>query len=191
LMRAHPASVFMFRWVLYEPRDELVARLATGISRLAQCLPDSEGRLVVLAHSAGGVIASLAAHQIKLPPATRPVPWVTVLTVASPLSGKRDRAPNADGSQQALFFFDLGTRITGYPAAAAGVRVVHLRTHYPADWVMEPNGDLSPNDPTVGVPGAPQLELPDGLGHPESLEYVAAEIAADRWKRWRDGEPQP
>ncbi len=187
LMKNPPASVFMFRWVSYQSRDEISQELAAGVTRIAECIPDSEGRLLILAHSAGGVVSSFAASQIQLPRSTKPGPWVTLLTVASPLAGTVARKGNPDGGEESVFMLDLGTQIAHYPAPSRGVRVVHLRTHAPADAIMKPTGGVLPNDPTVGVPGAPQLELPGELTHAGAMIYVAEEVAADRWKQWRDG----
>ncbi len=119
LMQTPPASIFMFRWVPYDERDAITRRLAEGISRLAECLPGSEGRLLVVAHSAGGVAASFAVSRIHLPASTQKVPWVTVLTVASPLAGTVPRAPNAEGKEALAFVLDLGTSIPVYPRSAS------------------------------------------------------------------------
>src|SRR5258708_3721429 len=61
LLASHPSAVFMLRWVPYDSRDAVAQRLALGISRLAQCLPHASGRLIVLAHSAGGLVSSYGA----------------------------------------------------------------------------------------------------------------------------------
>jgi len=189
LMAGPHASIFLFRWVSYDSRDAVAARLAAGISKLSHCVPSSEGRLLILAHSAGGVLSSFAASRIQLPAATTKVPWLTILTVASPLSGTMARAVRPDGAEESALLLDFGTAISTYPAAAPGVRVVHLRSQAPADSVMTPYKGHVPNNPKVGVPGAPQLDLPDHLSHNGALVYVAGEIAADRWKGWRDGSP--
>ncbi len=186
LMESKPASVFMFRWIPFERRELIVTRLAKGVSRLAECLPGAPGRLLVIAHSAGGVIASFAVGRMTAPGPVGEARWLTVLTVAAPLAGKGRRDARPDGNGEAIFFLDLGTRILSYPAPTHGIQVVHLRTFAPADSVMEADQDLIPNDPKIGVPGAPQVDLPRGLSHPEALKYVAGEVAAGRWTAWRD-----
>jgi pimeloyl-ACP methyl ester carboxylesterase len=173
----HPAGIFMVRWVPYDERDAIVARIAAGVSRLAQCWPQQP--IVVVAHSAGGVVTSRAAAQMK----AGDVP-IDVLTVASPLAGTVRRAGNADGAQEAAMMLDLGSRIASYPVAAPAVHVVHLRTHAPADHVMQAAGDLVPNDPKIGVPGAPQVDLPDTLGHSEALDFVVEALIAGRAQAW-------
>jgi hypothetical protein len=52
------------------------------------------------------------------------------------------------------------------------VRVVHLRTQAPADVSMMGLPAHPPNDPSVGVPGAPQINLPAKLNHDGALIYV-------------------
>lgn len=183
LVGGGPASVFMFRWVPYDERDAIAQRLADGLFRLTSCIPSAPGRLLVVAHSAGGVVSSFAAARMHI---DRPwvEPWVTVMTVASPLHGTVRRAGNMSGRQEATFMLDMGSTISGYPAAAPGVRVLHLRSSPKSDAVMRPSGDLMPNDPTIGVPGAPQIDLPDTLDHAGALVYVADRIADGSWAQW-------
>ena len=179
---SRPRALFMLRWVPYDERDAIASRLAAGISRIAACVPDSRGRIIVIAHSAGGVLTGFAAGRLRLPAGEQP--WVHLITVASPLAGTVRRTGNADGSQEAVFMLDLGTRILAYPAAARGVHVVHLRTHAPADPIMQNSGDLFPNDVHIGVPGAAQVELPGELGHSDALVFVAREMVAGRGSEW-------
>ena len=172
-----PPAVYMFRWVPWDDRDEVAERMARGLSRLAAC---TSARILVLAHSAGGVVSSHAASRVKLEAGRT----IDLLTVASPLAGTVRRAGNEDGRAEATLMLDLGSRITGYPEAAPGMHVVHLRTQAPADHIMVPSGDLIPNDPSVGVPGAPQLDLPAELGHLEAMVYVVKELIAGRADAW-------
>lgn len=182
LMKARPAAAFMFKWVAYEDRDLMVQRLATGVSRLARC---TNRHLIVLAHSAGGVLASYAASQLAIPEGTT----VDVVTVASPLAGAMSRKPASTGEAQLFFLFDLGTRITGYPEVANTIQVWHLRTAYPSDEVMAPGSDgVSPNDKTIGVTGAIQLDLPSQLSHVAALTFVARRMARERWLEWLSAE---
>ena len=79
---------------------------------------------------------------------------------------------------------DFGTRIAGYPAAAPGVAAVHLRTQYPGDSVMQPTATHLRNDPKIGIPGAPQVDLPAELSHDGALGWVAEKIADGSWRAW-------
>ncbi len=176
LLRAEPRATFMFRWVSMGSRDAMVSRLAMGVSRLSHC---THHPILILAHSAGGVLASYATASIVAEAE------VTLVTVASPLAGTLARRPADTGEEQLYFLFDLGSRIATYPPAAPGVRVFHLATQYPADHVMAPGKDgTAPNDPQVGVPGATHLTLPADLSHVGALSWVARRMAREHWLGW-------
>jgi len=181
LLGARTAHVFVFRWFPWGERHVLVDRLARGLSRLAECGDAGPGRIVVVAHSAGGVLASLAAARVT-PPAAAPDGWLTVLTVAAPLSGAV-RGPASDDHDDLMFLFDLGAE-PHYAAAARGVSVVHLRTQAPADDEMEPRFGHAPNRRLAGVPGARRVDLPPGLSHSDALLFVARRLAADTLFGW-------
>jgi hypothetical protein len=174
-----PPAIFMLRWVPWDDRDLVRDRLAAGISRIADCA--REHRVLVIAHSAGGVITSHAASKIVVSDRAPVELW----TVASPLAGTVRRAGNPDGKAEATLMLDLGSRITQYPEAAPGVTVKHLRTQAPADHIMEPSGDLMPNDPKIGVPGAPQYDLPAQLTHEGALVYVVQQLTSGADAPWR------
>ncbi len=178
LRRARPAGVFLFRWFPWSSRDALVSQLSRGVSTLGWC---GTTPVVVLAHSAGGVLASLAAARVVAPP-TAPPGWLTVVTVASPLAGTVAPA-RRDDQQLLMFFLDLGTA-THYPAPARGVRVLHLRTSPPADPDMAAFLGHAPNDVGVGVPGARQIDLPRALTHSGAMVYVGRRLADGSFARW-------
>src|SRR5690606_26994228 len=127
LMAARPASMFMFRYSPFEEVGPLTERLAAGLDRLSACVPEGAGRLIVLAHSGGGLISSHAVGRVK-PPDGAPEPWLTLLTVASPLAGTT-RAPTPRPQEKQRLMLVLGTNNTvPFPEPAKGVRVVHLRS---------------------------------------------------------------
>ena len=189
LVDSQLAATYVLRWSPWDRRETLVNQLAGGISRIGQCIPDSAGRLVVIAHSAGGVLAALAAGKV-VPPKNAPRDWVTIVTVAAPLSGHirgDDRGP------EPAFMFDLANT-PEYPHPAPGVRVLHLRTSVTGDAQMTPIIGHSPNDVRVGVPGAPQIDLPENLTHAGALIYVSRLIADGSFRAWleprQDAEPR-
>lgn len=186
LLEVKPAAVLSYRWSPYEKRDALVSQLAVGISRLASCLLPRRQPLVVYAHSAGGVLASYAASRIVVAPPYEP-PRVTLVTVASPLTGFGTQEGYLSGESQYSFILDLGTAILGYPDPAPGVQTVHFRTEYPADPIMKPGvGKHLPNKPGVGVPGALHVQLPNTWGHTSSLKKIALAMADGRWRPWEN-----
>ncbi len=169
----HPDAMYLFGWNPTQQRVEIIEALVTGINRIAACHPN--GPTVVLAHSAGGMVAAYAVSRL----AVESGPGVDVFTVASPLSGAglHNKAEDEEGENR--FMKDLGATKTGFPAAAANVRVTHLRTQYPADQTMEPKfKQHAPNEVGVGVEGATQIDLPDTLTHDGSLLFVARQWVA-------------
>ena len=183
LMAAKPASVFMFRYDPFEEIGALTERLATGLSRLAECIPEGAGRLIVLAHSGGGLISTIAVADVK-PPKDVQGDWLTLLTVASPLAGT-SRFPTPQNQAKQRLMRVLGTNNTvPFPEPAKGVRVVHLRSSAQSDGYMAPSGDHLPNDPKVGSPGAPHFDLPVELSHSQALVYVAKRVGDGTWTEW-------
>lgn len=186
VMGARPASVFMFRYTPFEERDELAKRLAAGLSRLAACIPQGAGRILVLAHSAGGVLSCNAVSRLKAPPDVTG-DWLTLITVASPLAGTNRVPAGRTPPAQRPLMYELGVAIPGYPEPVPGVRVVHLRTSAKSDEFMGPsgpNGTHLPNDPKIGSPGAPMFDLPEDLSHGDSLIYVAKKISDGTYLEW-------
>src|SRR5688572_16584298 len=53
LVDSRPAAAYALRWSPWDRRELLVSQVATGVSRIAECVPGSQGRVVVIAHSAG------------------------------------------------------------------------------------------------------------------------------------------
>jgi pimeloyl-ACP methyl ester carboxylesterase len=174
LAKAGPRAMYMYRWFFPRERGELLDALVSGVERIAACHPGS--RLVLLAHSAGGVLASFAASRFRVPEGTA----LEVLTVASPLAGSGMRA-DFELDDDTRFLLQLGGVIRGYPAAAPRVRVTHLRTDWPADAAMKPSSKgYRPNDPAVRVEGAEVIDLPASLDHSTALLHAAEELASGR-----------
>ncbi|MGQ0507354.1 MAG: alpha/beta fold hydrolase [Myxococcaceae bacterium] len=179
LRQAAPAAMFMYRWLAPTPRGAVIEGLVQGVNQLVDCYAEA-GPIVLLAHSAGGVISAFAASRFHLPPTDEGHPRLYVLTVASPLAGVGYRERENDNDDTRLIN-DLGTAQQTYPAAAPGVNVLHYRTQFPADTVMKPNVfGHEPNQRGVGVKGARELDVPVTLGHNLSLLHVARELVAGR-----------
>jgi hypothetical protein len=172
--------MFMFRWVPYEGRGNLLGSLAGGLTELLECVrgaPDAQ--VVVLAHSAGGVLASLALGLVSMPAVegTR----LLLATAASPLAGTGYRRGAPLDDEDIRFMVELGNELGAYPEVPRGARVVHYRTHFPADPAMRPTPwGHAPNAPGVGVRGARHEDLPPTVGHDEALLEVARAVAGRR-----------
>ncbi|MFT3837133.1 MAG: hypothetical protein QM723_09065 [Myxococcaceae bacterium] len=169
LEKTHPAAMFMFRWQMTQDRSTILDTLGPGMDRIVACYPNHP--IYVIAHSAGGVLMAFEASRLTVGEK------VVVYTVASPLAGVGYRSAVEEDDDNTRFLNDLGAVRHQYSAAAPNVEVVHLRTSYPADNVMKPNRyGRPPNQRGVGVEGAREVDLPEDIGHDESLIYVARQI---------------
>lgn len=176
LARTRPAGMYMYKWFAYAERGAILAGLLDGVHRLAQCYPDNP--IVLLGHSAGGVLGAFAASRFKLGQHKH---GLLLVTVASPLAGVGALVPVDERDDRTQFFNDLGAARSGYPAAAPNVHVIHLRTQYPADNVMKPSrAGYQPNALSAVVKGARLIDLPETLGHDDSLLYAARQLALGR-----------
>lgn len=208
-------SLFFFRWVPLDHLDKLSRNLAAGLRTLSSCLDGKDDELIVLAHSAGGIIAAHAASRVSTragaPPAVR------VITAASALAGIQVRgepaakappasseeeaeeaeeeeeeeeveedSPEAEAKEEERFLLEMGGAFRNYAPAGKGIEVFHLRTQAPADPVMRPLREgRLPNDPRVGVPGAFQVNLPSDVGHDPSLLFATERLEDGSWVKWR------
>ncbi len=176
-------AAFQFRWVPSQRMVDLLWALSTGITRILQCAEQEDLQLLVLAHSAGGVLASFAASRISVP-ATKARARIEVMTISSPLGGlvSRDRYAELDNP---TYLEELGTSLEEYPTPALGVHVTHVRTLAPGDGVMTaaPDGHR-PNNPKSLVPTARVVTLAADVSHTGALDVVAEHLAAGDFEAW-------
>jgi pimeloyl-ACP methyl ester carboxylesterase len=166
-----PAAIYMFRWWPYDERWHVLDQMVLGVDRLAACRPNA--RLLMLAHSAGGLVAASAASRFHLEPGAS----LELVTVASPLAGYGFRRPDEAGDDDVHLTHVLGGTQLGYRAAAAGVAVEHCRTRYPADQVMKTRQRAHPpNAAGIGVDGGEMTDLPPWLDHQAALTWVARQL---------------
>jgi len=177
----------MYRWNAFEEREILVQNITTAMEHVARCFAGSGHAIIVLAHSAGGILASYASGRVRVPEGVA-LPDIFILTVASPLS----LVPIRPGGPKEEYLRDLATSLPPYPTPARGIAVIHLRTSYPADHHMKPlsEGGL-PNDPNIGVGGAAQISIPPELSHDASILYATKHIVSGEWTQWLPVQWQP
>jgi hypothetical protein len=171
LAMTDPQGMFLFRWSVTQTRDVILENLVRGVNRITACSPKT--RVIVIAHSAGGVLMSFAASRLQV--GDHPL---EVWTVASPLAGVGYHSKIDNEDDDTRFFNDLGSTKDGYTAAAPNVTVFHYRTTYPADQVMKPNPfGHAPNQRGCKVANATEIDLPTNLTHDGSVLYIAQQLA--------------
>ncbi|MBL8952076.1 MAG: hypothetical protein JNK82_14930 [Myxococcaceae bacterium] len=174
LERLEPAALLSFHWSAVEETRALVTRFAGGLSHLARCAGDSRP-IVVLAHSAGGVLSAMAVSELTTAEAAHDI---VLVTVASPLGGAGFASWRLNLLPAKPFVLTLGGRFEGYPAPAPGVRVVHVRTHPASDAAMRQiRSGHFPDDPRAVVPGSREHALPVHVDHDDALLWAARALA--------------
>lgn len=171
LAALEPAAMLSFHWSALEESKGLIRRLTEGLNHLVECTP--RGRtIVVFAHSAGGVLASMAAAKVRIESGAGTE--LVVVTVASPLAGAGYSSWRLKLLPIKPFAITMSGKLERYTAPASGIRVVHVRTHAAGDHVMrETASGHRPNDPSAVVPGAILHDLPEHVGHDDALLWAA------------------
>jgi len=112
-------------------------------------------RVVVVAHSAGGMVAGFALSRLYVPPDRR----VDIVTIGAPFAGMKAMPVTVDDPVRSPGFFAIVGTFTRYPATPPNVRVVSYVTSYPADPVMNPLFGHQPADPEVSPAGAKRIAV--------------------------------
>jgi pimeloyl-ACP methyl ester carboxylesterase len=188
-LAASNTPLLMYRWLPTGSRDGIARALADGINRLQECLAGNTLRLVVVGHSAGGVLAATAASLIKLN-ADDIGPRIAIVTVAAPLGGM---GMNKKATRGWLTFVEeLGTDLRTYAPAAPGVRVLHVRTNPKSDMYAGNSSPVgqAPDWVPPGVPGARAIDLDETIEHSAAVAFAAKALQKDTWKLWSDA-PAP
>lgn len=175
LLSAVPASVTeVYAWPMWSSLGEVAGELATQLNRLLSRLPPSVERVIVLGHSAGGLVTAFAAARLEVPEGRR----VLVVNVGAPYAGMHTTPDDGPSDEiWSPFPFLVGASLTRYPPPARGVTVESWVTSWPADPVMQPRFGHRPDDPRVGPPG-PRHLVPPGIDHNRVLEVVVRELLA-------------
>ncbi len=125
-------------------------------------------RVVVVAHSAGGMIAGFALPRILVPPDRR----VDIVTIGAPFAGMKAMPVTMDDPIRSPGFFAIVGTFTRYPSTPANVRMVSFVTSYPADPVMNPLFGHLPADPNVSPGGAKRIPVDPKENH----NFIVAKI---------------
>jgi hypothetical protein len=173
-LRAAPHTDFVVFW--WEPWDS-VARAAGELGRVRwralETAPPSVREIVVVAHSAGGLVAAHALGGLS-PPGRE----LTLVTVGAPFAGMHICPWSEVDILHAPLMLAVAAKYHDYPAPPPGVDVIEYVTSYPADPVMHPYWGRSAAPPDVGPPGATRIEVDPKLDHNLVLDTVIRDLLA-------------
>ncbi len=158
------------------------ARVRGAMSGLLSRLPPGVEGVTVLAHSAGGMVAVLAAAALVVPAGVT----VQVIAIGTPFAGTHLDILTYEGSLHAPTPIAIGGTFPGWPTPARGVVLTVYPTRGAEDPVMRPRMGHDPADPRVLPPGTRVCALPEALyqgrdGHNTAVAWVAEQLvgAAD------------
>ena len=172
------ASIVVYEWDPWDSVHVAGGRLAAHLRFLLRRLPPSVRRVVVLSHSAAGLLAVRAAAELSPPPGVA----VDVIAVGAPLAGCGFNPWSVEDLKRTILPIALSGRFSRWPAPAPGVRLRIFPTG-PSDPVMRRYFGHDPADPRVLPPGTELVPLPAALDHNVALGQVARQLVAEERAR--------
>jgi len=162
--------------------DSLVRHLDYVLRRL----PRSVDRVVVVAHSAAGLLALWAGARISVPSQL----VVELISVGAPLAGQGFNPWGGQDLFRTPLPIALGSRFSSWPTLASGVSLRVFVTG-PGDPVMVSHFGHQPGDAQVLPASATVVELPVTLDHNVALGFVAKLFRAEAQARAAKASVQP
>lgn len=181
-LRAQPGfAFFAYRWPgPWAGTPRRAVALAQTLQAALDTSPPSVTEVIVLAHSAGGMIAHYAARQLRVPPGRRVVVALLdapyAINIAPPVEETRPNTPLglAVGRTQPRYPpLPAGVALTAYVAADLPSHVAHS---------SPPREGRAP--PLVEAPDVPRLFV-GAVGHNPMVAKVALPLLAERAARAR------
>lgn len=167
------AAVVVHEWDPWTSVHAGGAQLATSMQYLLARLPRSVNKVVIISHSAGGLLAVDAAARLRVPPGLP----VEVLVVGTPIAGNYfNLVAGADNFDSPLPLAMSG-KFTHWPEPAPGVRLSVWSTSA-TDPVMKPHFGHEPADPRVLPRAATVQALPPAVEHNLALSVVTRLLAS-------------
>ena len=171
-LRATPGVDFVvFWWEPWGSVDRAARALDTVLSRALAEAPPSVREIIVVAHSAGGLIA---AHAVGRLPA--PARKLTLVTIGAPFAGMHICPWSEVDVIHAPLMLGVAAVYHKYPQPPPGVEVIEYITRWPADPVMQPHWGTTPSMAGVGPPGARRIEVDPSLDHNDVIDRVMTDL---------------
>lgn len=160
--------------------------LARHMDYLLRRLPRSVDRVVVVAHSAAGLLLLWAGGRISVPSQLA----VELISVGAPVAGQGFNPWGGHDSFRTPLPIALGSRFSSWPKLTPGVSLRVFVTG-PSDPVMTPRFGHRPGDARVLPSSAKVVELPVTLDHNVALGFLAKQFRAEALARAVPSNVQP
>jgi pimeloyl-ACP methyl ester carboxylesterase len=172
-MRAAPQSaVQAFDWRPSSPVARVAGDLARAVDALFSAAPPSLRQVVIIGHSAGGIVTAQAAGLLRVPPGRA----VLIANIGAPYAGMHTTFVELPPDLlHCPFAIAIGGEFRRYPTPAPRVSVESWVTPWPGDPVMKPRFGHHPDNPAIGPPG-PRHVAPVGTDHNKYLAEVVREL---------------
>lgn len=168
------ATTMVYEWDPWTSISAGGAQLAASTQYLLRRLPRSVTRVVLVGHSAAGLLAVAAAAALRPPAGVA----VEVVAVGAPLAGNYFNLLGGQDNFSSPIPLALAGKLTRWPEPAAGVQLTIWPTAA-SDPVMKPHFGHDPADRRVLPRAATVLELPPTLDHNVALAAVARHVVAE------------
>jgi hypothetical protein len=171
-LRATPHADFVvFAFDPWGSLDRAARELRGVIANAVANAPPSVREVIVVAHSAAGLIAARALAGLEPPPRA-----LTLVTIGTPFAGMHICPCSETDMLHAPLMLSVSDSFAKWPPLPAGVRLIEYVTSYPSDPVMHPynHKPVAPRD--IGPPGAVRIDVDPKLGHSGIVEQVIADL---------------
>ncbi len=161
----------VFWWDPWDSVERAAGELDRVLERALVEAPPSVREIVVVAHSAGGLVAAHAVGRMPPPPRK-----LTLVTVGAPFAGMHICPWSEVDILHAPLMLSVAAIYHQYPPPPPGVDVIEYVTSYPADPVMHPYWGKSAAPSDVGPVGARRIEVDPKLDHNFVIDRVMADL---------------
>ena len=173
-LRADPRADFVvFWWQPWGSVDRSARELNDVLWRALVSAPPSVREIIVVAHSAGGLVAAHAVGRLPSPPRK-----LTLVTVGAPFAGMHICPWSEVDVLHAPLMLSVAAVYHDYPPPPSGVEVIEYVTAYPGDPVMRPYWGRSAAPSGIGPSGARRVEVDSRLGHNFVMDGVMRDLLA-------------
>jgi hypothetical protein len=173
LQAAPKVDFVVFWWEPWGSVDRAARELAAVLTAAQASAPPSVREIIVVAHSAAGLVA---AHAIgKLAPPSR---QLTLVTIGAPFAGMHICPWSEVDVIHAPLMLGIAAVYHKYPPPPPGVEIIEYVTSYPSDPVMHPYWGKSAAPPDVGPAGARRIPVDPHLDHNFVVDKVISDLLA-------------
>lgn len=171
-LRGAPDSDFVvFAWDPWGSLDRAGRELRRVLDNATEHLPPSVSEVIVVAHSAAGLVAARALAGMPSPSRR-----LTVVTIGAPFAGMHICPWSEADVVHAPLMLGIAAWFHDWAPPPPGVRVIEYVTSFPSDPVMHPYWRRSAAPPDIGPLGAERIEVDPKFDHNHIVDKVVTDL---------------